>query len=63
MTETKVYTVHEFAEILKSTPKTIRGLIRSGEIRAVKLRKEYRIPVSEVDRLISLANPEPDTDE
>jgi len=63
MTETKVYTVQEFAEILKSTPKTIRGLIRSGEIRAVKLGKEYRIPVSEVDRLISLANPEPDTDE
>jgi len=45
------YTVKEFAEIMKLSPKTIRSMCFDGKIRGIKLGREYRIPVEEIDRL------------
>lgn len=50
------YTVKEFAKIMKTDPQMVRKGIRSGRIQALKLtggkNATYRIPVSEIDRLL-----------
>ena len=40
----KVYTVRESAEILKTSRQQIRRMIRGGELAAVKVGREWRIP-------------------
>lgn len=39
-----VYTVRESAEILKTSRQQIRRMIRGGELVAVKVGREWRIP-------------------
>lgn len=46
-----LYTTKEVAEILKYKHETIRKKCRSGEIKAVKIGKGYRITEEEVERL------------
>ena len=50
------YTVREFSIIVKTDPQIVRKGIRTGRIHALKLtggkNATYRIPVSEIDRLL-----------
>ena len=48
-----VATVEEFAIRLKVSPKTIRLLIRAGDIRAEKVGRSWRIRWIEIHRLVS----------
>ena len=50
-----VYTVEEFAKIFKLLPEAVRTLIRNGEISAIRLGKQYRIPRIVVDRYFAQA--------
>jgi excisionase family DNA binding protein len=45
------YTPQELAALLKMSKDTVYRAIAAGEIKAVKLGRLYRIPVSEVERL------------
>lgn len=40
----EILTVKELARILKTTRQQVRKMIRSGEIPAVKVGREWRIP-------------------
>ena len=46
-----IYTTKEVAEILKYKHETIRKKCKSGEIKAVKIGKSYRISEEELERL------------
>lgn len=46
-----MYTTKEVAEIFKCHVETIRRKIRNGEIKVVKIGREYRISEEEVERL------------
>lgn len=50
-----VYTVEEFARIFKLSPEAVRHLIRRGEIPAIRIGKQYRIPQDVVDRYFAQA--------
>lgn len=50
-----VYTVEEFAKIFKLSPEAVRNLIRKGEISAIRIGKQYRIPQNVVDRYFAQA--------
>ncbi len=55
----EVYTVVEFARIFKVSPEAIRNLIRKGEIAAIRIGKQYRIPKTVVERYFAqVATPE-----
>ena len=43
MTEIKVYTTEETLEVLKVTQRTLYRYIKAGQIKAIKLGREYRI--------------------
>lgn len=43
MTDEQVYTVKEVADILKVNPRTVRNMIRDGELEAFTVRDEYRV--------------------
>lgn len=51
----EVYTVAEFAKVFKVSPEAVRGLIRQGEIPAIRIGKQYRIPENVVSWLFSQA--------
>jgi excisionase family DNA binding protein len=50
----KVYTVDEVASIFRVTRRTIRQLIHSGTLPAMRLGRIYRIPQSAIDRYFNL---------
>lgn len=52
-----VYTVEEFGRIFKLSPEAVRTLIRKGEIPAIRIGKQYRIPQDVVDRYFAQALP------
>lgn len=45
------YTADELADYLKVSPQTVRAWIRSGQVKAVKLGRAWRVPVDEVRRV------------
>lgn len=49
----EVYTVEEVSALLKTTIRTVREMIKTGKIKAVKIGKEYRISKNEIDRLFN----------
>lgn len=53
----EVYTVEEFAKLFKLSSEAVRILIRSGEIPAIRIGKQYRIPQDVVDRYFAQALP------
>src|SRR5262245_39233052 len=53
----EVYTVEEFAKVFKLPPEAVRTLIRDGEIPAIRIGKQYRIPQDVVDRYFAQALP------
>jgi len=46
----EVYTVEEFAKLFKLSPEAVRTFIRKGEIPAIRIGHQYRIPQDIVDR-------------
>lgn len=46
------YTAQEVAETLAVRPRTVRTWIEQGEIKAVKLHRQWRIPASEIHRFL-----------
>ena len=48
LTET-FYTIQEAADLLKVHHNTVRSWIKSGQIRAVKIGRSYRIPKSQTE--------------
>ena len=51
----KVYTVEQFAELVKLHPKTVLRFIREGRVRAVKVGRGYRILRSELEAMTGVA--------
>lgn len=51
----EVYTVSEFAKIFKMTEEAVRHLIRTGEIPAIRIGRQYRIPETVVKQLFTRA--------
>jgi len=49
----EVFTVEEVAGIFKLSRGSVRNLIKKGEIPAIKIGKQYRIPESIVEKLYS----------
>ncbi len=45
----EVYKVEEFAKIFKLSPEPVRTLIRKGEIPAIRIGKQHRIPQEVID--------------
>ncbi len=52
-----MYTVEEFARLFKLSPEAVRTLIRKGEIPAIRIGKQYRIPQDVVDRYFAQTPP------
>jgi excisionase family DNA binding protein len=53
----KVYTVTEFAYLFAISPRTVRELIRKGDIAALKIGRSYRIPRKVADEYIARVLP------
>jgi excisionase family DNA binding protein len=51
----QVYTVEEFAKMFRLAPEAVRSLIRKGEIPAIHIERQYRIPQAVVDRYFAQA--------
>lgn len=61
MEDERLLTVKEVAERLRANPQTVRRWLREGKLKGVMPGGEklgYRIPTSEVTRLLSGAAPE-----
>ncbi|MDL4821991.1 helix-turn-helix domain-containing protein [Actinomadura opuntiae] len=58
MTE-KMYSVEEVADLLGLHVRTVRGYIRAGRLRAVRIGKQYRISPDAVRELTGSADPAP----
>lgn len=52
-----VYSVEEFAKMFKLSAEVVRKLIRQGEIPAIRIGKQYRIPQHVIDRYLAQALP------
>jgi excisionase family DNA binding protein len=56
MTDERIYTVQEVAEKLRVKPQTVRRMITDGELLAFKIRDEWRIKQSDLDRIMQPPN-------
>ncbi len=56
----KVYTVAEFAQVLAISPRLVRGLIRRGELPALRIGRTYRILRKAADAYLARALPPSD---
>jgi len=50
----ETYTVQEVAKLMKCSDQKIRGLLKTNELRGVKVGRSWRISYAEVVRLTSL---------
>jgi excisionase family DNA binding protein len=48
----EVFTIEEVAEILKVSVDTIRRMIKSGELEAFKVHRQYRIRKEVLERIM-----------
>ena len=48
----ELLTVKEVAELLKTSRVQIRRMIQNGELLAVKVSREYRIPLSSIEAFL-----------
>jgi excisionase family DNA binding protein len=55
VSQPNVFTVEEFAGIFRLSPEAVRSLIRKGEIAAIRIGRQYRIPRQVVARLFAQA--------
>ncbi|MFU8874270.1 helix-turn-helix domain-containing protein [Micromonospora sp. SL4-19] len=56
-----MYSVEQVAELLDLHPRTVRGYIRAGRLRAVRIGKQYRIARADLDALTGRPAPAPPT--
>lgn len=52
-TEAKSYRINDACTALKVCLATIYNMIHRGEIKAARIRKQYRIPASEIVRVLT----------
>lgn len=52
MLEKNLYTVAEYAQIAEINEQSVTRMIRNGKIKAQMVGKMYRIPRSEIDKLL-----------
>lgn len=52
--ESIAYTVEDVALLLKISYQTAKKLVRNGDIKSIKLGRQYRIPKQEIDRMMQL---------
>lgn len=50
-----VYTIEEFAKIFKISRQSVRTLIQTGEIPAIRIGKQHRIPQTVVEHYFAQA--------
>ena len=53
MLSAKFYTVKDVAELLSVNESTIRNLIKSGDLRAIKLEREFRIAKIDLEAVLN----------
>lgn len=46
-------TIHEAAELLKISEATLRGLIKGGDVRAIRFGREWRIAVKDLEAFLN----------
>lgn len=46
-------TTHEIAELLKVREPTVRGWIHDGQLRAIKLGREFRVAVKDLEAFVN----------
>lgn len=46
-------TIQEAAELLKVSEATLRGLIKGGEVRAIRFGREWRIAVKDLEAFLN----------
>jgi excisionase family DNA binding protein len=56
----QVFSIEEAAQLLKVNPMTIRRMIKRNELQATQVGRQYRIPASEVNRLLGKSEPKED---
>lgn len=66
--ESKTYTVKELASIIEAHPQSIRGWIRNGSLKAVRIGNNYRMSPKDLNEWWRSRGggqlvPEPDTDQ
>ncbi|GGM30756.1 helix-turn-helix domain-containing protein [Dactylosporangium sucinum] len=54
-----LYSVEQVAERLNLHVRTVRGYIRTGRLKAVRIGKQYRINGADLDALTGIAEPSP----
>ncbi|SCG67671.1 helix-turn-helix domain-containing protein [Micromonospora halophytica] len=54
-----MYSVEQVADLLDLHVRTVRGYIRSGRLRAVRIGKQYRIAPADLDALLGRTQPPP----
>ncbi len=57
MAKNELLTTDEVAERLRVSKQTIRNMIDRGELRAVKVGRQYRVVSADVDNLLSVLSP------
>jgi excisionase family DNA binding protein len=53
MLSAKFYTVRDIADLLSINEVTVRNLIKSGELRAIKLEREFRIAKIDLENFLN----------
>ncbi|MBT1279310.1 helix-turn-helix domain-containing protein [Thermoanaerobacter sp. CM-CNRG TB177] len=59
----KLYTPEELAELLKVSRETVYNWLRSGKLKGIKVVNFWRIPESELNRLLGLDGNKQDKEE
>ena len=49
----RTYTINEVASLLKVSPKTVRRLIESGKLGAVRVGRVYRVPHKALEEFLA----------
>ena len=53
MLSAKFYTVKEISDLLVVNEATVRNLIKNGEIRAIRLEREYRVAKIDLEAFLN----------
>ena len=46
------FTTHEIAELMKVSEATVRSWIRDGELRAIRLGREFRVAAKDLEAFV-----------
>ena len=53
MSDFKLYTIDEIADILKVTQRTVYNYIKSGSLKALKIGKYWRVKHEDLERFLT----------